>query len=237
MNNQNQILMVMCQDAFQNILKNDQIINQLEKEKYNQSLQFNQLMAILSKIYKINGVVVQALTPAVWSFLYSIDNAYTKKGKTVEHIDTDIFMYVISNGISNLGDDLILSASGFCVEHGIDYGETEYDIRNFIYLMFRPLEMFNSFSVLTESNEQTRFNADWVTKIVSVVCPLTNKTSDDVIFNMSLTECFYYMIQHARKYDDKNMIKRKNSDQIEAEIFKRTIELGKKYYEDNYVKK
>jgi len=40
---------------------------------------------------------------------------------------------------------------------------------------------------------------------------------------MSLTECFYYMIQNARKYDDKNMIKRKNSDEIEAEIYRRTL--------------
>ena len=192
-------------------------------------------MAILSKIYKINGVVVQALTPAVWSFLYSIGNAYTKKDKVVQKIDTDIFMYIISRGISNLEQDLIVSAAGFCEEHGIDYGQTEYDIRNFIYLMFRPLQMFNSYS--TESSEQVRFNADWITKIVSVVAPLTNKTSDDIIFNMSLTQCFYYMIQHARKFDDKGLIKRKNSDEIEAQIFKRTLELGKDYYQKNYVNK
>lgn len=229
------VMLAMQDDAFKIILQNDQVINELQKQKYNPNLEFNQLMAILSKIYKINGVVVQALTPAVWSFLYSIDNAYTRKGKVIEKIDTDIFMYVISNGISNLGEDLILSASGFCVEHGIDYGQTEYDIRNFIYLMFRPLEMLNSYSV--ESSEQIRFNADWVTKIVSVVCPLTNKTSDDIIFNMSLTECFYYMIQNARKYDDKGVIKRKNSDEIEAQIYRRTLQLGKAYYEANYNKK
>lgn len=229
------IMLSMQDDAFQEILKNDQIINELQKQKYNPNLQFNQLMAILSKIYKINGVVVQAITPAVWSFLYSIENAYTKKNKEIQKIDTDIFMYVISNGISNLGQDLVMSASGFCLQHNIDYEETKTDIKNFIYLMFRPMEMFNSYIV--ESSQQVRFNADWVTKIVSVVAPLTNKKSDDIIFNMSLTECFYYMIQNARKYDDKGLIKRKNSDEIEAEIFKRTLELGKQYYEKNYVNK
>lgn len=233
--NELDVMLAMQDDAFQEILKNDQIINELQKEKNNASLEFNQLMAILSKIYKINGVVVQALTPAVWSFLYSIGNAYTKKDKVVQKIDTDIFMYIISRGISNLEQDLIVSAAGFCEEHGIDYGQTEYDIKNFIHLMFRPLQMFNSYS--TESTEQVRFNADWITKIVSVVAPLTNKTSDDIIFNMSLTQCFYYMIQHARKFDDKGLIKRKNSDEIEAEIFKRTLELGKDYYQKNYVNK
>lgn len=233
--NELDVMLAMQDDAFQEILKNDQIINELEKEKNNASLEFNQLMAILSKIYKINGVVVQALTPAVWSFLYSIGNAYTIKDKVIQKIDTDIFMYIISRGISNLEQDLIVSAAGFCDEHGIDYGQTEYDIKSFIYLMFRPLQMLNTYE--TESTEQIRFNADWVTKIVSVVAPLTNKTSDDIIFNMSLTECFYYMIQHARKFDDKGLIKRKNSDEIEAEIFKRTLELGKDYYQKNYVNK
>lgn len=225
------LLLSMQDDDFQNILKNDPVIDELEKQKYNENFQFNELMAILSKIYKINGVLVQAVTPAIWAFLYSIGNAYTRKGKTIENIDTDIFMYIISNGISNLPDDLILTASGFCIEKGIDYAQTENDIKTFIYLMFRPLEMLNTF---TPENEQIRFNADWLTKIVAIVCPLTNKTSDDVIFNMALTECFYYLIQYARKFDDKGLIKRKNSDEIEAEIFKRTIDLGKEYYQKNY---
>ena len=101
--------------------------------------------------------------------------------------------------------------------------------------MFRPLEMLNNYAG-SNDNDEVRYNADWITKIVSVVCPLTNKTSDDVIYNMSLTECFYYMIQHARKFDDKGLIKRKNSAEIEAEIFRRTMELGQKYYDENYKK-
>lgn len=235
--NQLDVMLAMQDDAFKVILQKDEVINELEKQKYNPTLEFNELMSILSKIYKINGIVVQALTPAVWSFLYAIDNAYTKKDKVVQKIDTDVFMYVISNGISNLKQDLITSAAGFCDQHGIDYEQTESDIKSLIYLMFRPLQMFNSFINNSEDKQEVRFNADWVTRIVSVVCPLTNKTSDDVIFNMSLTECFYYFVQNARKYDDKDLIKRKNSDQIEAEIYRRTLDLGKEYYEKNYLKK
>jgi len=41
---------------------------------------------------------------------------------------------------------------------------------------------------------------------------MTNKTSDEVIFNMSLTEVFYYFVQMARKTDTNNLIKRLNSD-------------------------
>ena len=228
------VMLAMQDDDFKTILMNDEIINELEKQKYNPSLQFNELMAIFSKIYKVNGIIVQAITPAVWSYLYCIGNAYAVKDKKIQHIDTDIFMYIISNGITSIEDDLIADASGFCLKNGIDYEETEKDIKQFIYLAFRPLEMLDSYS--NSGNDEVRFNADWVTKIVSVVAPLTNKESTDIIFNMSLTECFYYMIQFARKFDDKGLIKRRNSDEIEAEIYKRTLELGKKYYQENYVR-
>ena len=57
-----------------------------------------------------------------------------------------------------------------------------------------------------ESNsdsEETRFNLDWLTGIVSIVSEQTNKDSDYIMFNMSLTECMYYVIQYARKNSDK----------------------------------
>lgn len=229
------VLMAMADDKFQKIIQSDEVIAELQKEKYNPRLEFNQLMAILSKIFKIGDVVVQAITPAVWSFLYCIENAYTKKNKQITKVDTDVFMYILSNGMSNLPQDLILESYNFCQKKGLNYKQVEYELKDMIYLMFRPLEMFNTYAV--QSAAQVRFNADWLTKLVAVICPLTNKKSEQVMFNMSLTECFYYMIQNARKYDDKNMIKRKNSDEIEAEIYRRTLQLGKKYYEDNYKNK
>ena len=235
MRNQLNIMLAMQDQQFQKILENDQVINNLEKEKYDETMQFQQLMSILSKIFKINGVIVQVLTPAIWSFLYCIGSPFTIKKKKVEKIDVDIFMHILSNGISNLSDDLISDAAGFCDKNKIDWKETQRDINTFIYLSFRPLEMLPI--TMLNTTEQVRYNSDWLTRLVAVVAPLTNKKSDDIIFNMSLTECFYYVIQNARKNDDKNLIKRKNSDQIEAEIYMRNLQLGKKYYQDNYQEK
>ena len=63
-------------------------------------------------------------------------------------------------------------------------------------------------------DEEVRYNSDWLTKIVSVVAPLTGLKPFDILYNLSLTECFYYYIQEARKHDTKNQIKRHNSAEI-----------------------
>ena len=98
-----------------------------------------------------------------------------------------------------------------------------------IKLAFRPLEMFPAIKA-----EEVRFNVDWLTRIVSMVCQMTNKSSDDVMLNMSLTEAFSYVVQYCRKDDVKYQIKRRNSDEVNREMYLRTLELGIKYYEENY---
>ena len=62
-----------------------------------------------------------------------------------------------------------------------------------------------------------------------MVCPLTGKTSDEVIYDMSLTECYYYRIQKARETDVAGNIRRRNSDEVNELIYRRTMELGEEY--------
>ena len=223
-----EIMLAMQDDAFAEIISNDPILQELEKEKFNHTDQFFQLMMILSKVFKINGVTVSCITPAIWSWLYCTKNAYAIR-ETPSQIDTDIFLYILHNGIKNIDDDYISAAAGFCEKNGIDYIEAQADLVNMIYLSFRPLEMLSG-----SSTDQPRFNADWLTQIVSVVAPLTGKKSDEIIFDMSLTQCFYYAVQMARKSDVEGRIKRRNSDEINAAIYQRTFQLGTEYYNKFY---
>ena len=93
------VMLAMQDDAFKVILENDELINDLEKEKYNASLEFNELMNVLSKIFKVNGVICQTITPAIWAYLYCIGNAYAVPGMKIENIDTDIFLYLLNNSL------------------------------------------------------------------------------------------------------------------------------------------
>lgn len=228
---ENDLLLAMTDDAFQEILQNDEELDRLEKEKNNPVDQYFEMMMICSKIFKISGVTVSCITPGIWAFLFSTGNAYAVSGKPITDIDTDIFIYLLSKGLKNVNKDYLQQAIGFCKLKGLDYAETQADLKTMIYLSFRPLEMLSMYS---GGKDEQRFNADWLTRVVSVVCPLTNKTSEDVIFNTSLTQCFYYFIQNARKYDTQGLIKRRNSDQINQAIYLRTMELGKEYYQKNY---
>ena len=226
-------LHAMLDDQFQVIIQNDEVLNDLEKQKNDKTDEFFQLMSIISKTFFIDGVACSVITPAIWSFLYCLGNAYAKQDREIEKIDTDVFIYLLHNGIIKADENIITNASGFCASKKIDYEVAKEDLKNLIYIAFRPLEMLSD---LPSSDEQQeiRFNADWLTKVVSVVAPLTNLTVNDIIYNLSLTQCFYYYIQQARKADVKHTIKRKNSDEINKMIYQRTMQLGQKYFQEHY---
>ena len=137
-------------------------------------------------------------------------------------------LYLLHNGIHSIDNDIIDKAHGFCASHGVDYRTAEADLKTLIYLSFRPLEMIPT-STSNQSGEKARYDADWLTHLASVVCPLTGKTSDAVIYDMSLTECYYYCIHKARETDVAGNIRRRNSDEVNELIYKRTMDLGKEY--------
>ena len=225
-----EITHAMLDDEFQKILEKDPILDELEKSKHDPKTGYFELMMALSKVFTVDGVTVSCITPAIWSYLYAIGSPYTQDGE-IHQIDTDIFLYILHNGIEKIDRDLVDNAAGFCEQHGINLDTAESDLRMLIYLSFRPLEMLAD---TTTHTDKPRFDLDWLTHIVSVVAPMTGKTSDQIIYDTSLCECLYYCIQKAREFDYKHEIRRRNSDEINGEIYLRTMELGRQYWEKNY---
>ena len=111
----------MMDDEFQDILTKDKILNDLEDLKNDKTDEFFELMSILAKTFLISGLSVGVITPAVWALLYCLGNAYTRGDKPVENIDTDIFLYVLHNGIKSVNEDIIKNAMGFCKLKNLDY--------------------------------------------------------------------------------------------------------------------
>ena len=227
MNNDIEVMRAMLDEGFQQILKDDPILDELEKAKYDAQSSFFELMMILSKTFTVSGVVVSCITPAIWAYLYAIGSPYAT-GEECHEIDTDIMLYLLHNGIHSIDSDIIDKANGFCASHNIDYRTAEADLKTLIYLSFRPLEMV-PVSTSNQSGEKARYDADWLTHLASVVCPLVGKTSDEVIYDMSLTECYYYCIHKARETDVAGNIRRRNSDEVNELIYRRTMELGEEY--------
>ena len=85
-----ELLQSMMDDQFQKILQEDVILNELEKEKFNTKNAFWEVRSILSPVFEIDGYKVSAITPAIWSVLYTLDNAYTNESEITD-FDTDLF--------------------------------------------------------------------------------------------------------------------------------------------------
>lgn len=226
-----EMLLAMQDDQFQKILQNDKILNDLEKEKNDAQSEYLQLISVLTKSYKICNISIQPLTPILWSFLYCVKNQFVIREKQPENIDIDVFIYLLHFGIKAIDETLFEKAKDFCKLNNINYLQAKYQILNVIYLAFRAFEM------LPHKDEQPHYNLDWLTRIVSLAVKMCGKDSEYIAFNMSLTECLYYVIQACRQGDIHNTIRRRNSDEVNEEMYKRTLELGKKYYEENYLNK
>ena len=226
-----QMLLVMQDDQFQEILRTDHILNQLQQEKNNKKLEYFQLMSVISKSFFIGGVNITPITPILWSFLYCIDNRFVTQSGQIRHIDIDVFFYLLHYGIKSISDDLFDKAKGFCTAKQISYDYARDQILQMIHLAFRPLQMFPQ--TQTQKTD-VKFNLDWLTKIVALCAKMTNKKSDQIMFDMSLTQVLSYVVQACRQGDVNDSIRRRNSDQVNEAMYKRTLELGKIYYQKNY---
>ncbi len=215
---------------FQAIVNSDKVLLELESRRHDQKIEFFSLMDVLRSTFDIGSVKVQPITPAIWAFLWATGNKYTRKMKEISDIDTDIFIYVLSNGISNLNcspSDLISLASGFCTAHGIEYADAKSELLYMVTLALHPLEMI---PVACVSSEEPEYDADWLTKICSIVSMQTGEKASEIMFNMSLGTCYYYYIQYRRQNDkDGHFIRKNTPDEIAKAIYERTMELAEDY--------
>lgn len=224
------MMLAMQDDDFQKILQEDKIIEQLEKEKFSTQDQYLQLMYVFSGEFEISEVRFKVLTLGMWCFLYSIKNAFTISEKATK-TDIDIFMYLLHHGYQGVSDQLFAQAQDFCEKNNISYETALKNIHKVISISFRPMELIPSVYI---TGQQNHFNLQWLTSVISSVCRYCNCTREYVLYKMSMVQAFYYLIQQLKENDTKNQIKRRNSAEIDAEIYKRTLQLGKKYYQEKY---
>ena len=227
-----QLIEVQADGRFDAVLDGDEILDALEAEKYNRFDEFAALTAVLGGRFSISGSSVdfEPITPAVWSILWMIENAFAT-GEHPSELDADLLLYLLHTGLDELPDLAVLPdiASGFCRRNGIDPDDAVYSSKQMIAVAFRPAEML---SACRSAGEEVRFDADWLTGIASVVCRETNFDADHVIFKLPLASCFYYCVQAARRHDTKHCIRRRSSSELSKEIYQRTMTLAEKFYRE-----
>lgn len=226
------VLLAMQDEEFQEILQGDAVLDRLEKEKFNPEDEYFELMMIFSGEVEFCNLRFKTLTLGMWCYLFSIQNSFALS-ETPTKKDIDIFLFLLQKGYGGVSENLYSDSLDFCLKNQIPYEKATEFIYKIIFISFRALEMLpNIFS----SEEKNRFNLEWMTFVLSTVCSSVNCSREFALYEMSLTEAFYYIVNDLKKNDTKNLIGRKNSDQINAEIYRRTLELGEEYFNKKYKK-
>ena len=214
---------------FQRIFATDKILDQLQAEKYNKQDEYFALLSVLNGKFVIGQYEVNAITPAIWSFLYISNSPFVNDVSKITPTDVDFVLYLLAKGLDEAGsspEEIYNNSIGFCQKNGIDVIEAIKTIIDLIKISFRPLKMF---PVTTKSiNAQPRFDADWLTGLVAKVHQVTGLKPKEIINQMSLTECCYYFAQYARMNSTQEIMMR-SDDEIITQMSMRTVDLILEY--------
>lgn len=206
---------------FQNILKSDDVIAELERSKESAPAEYENLLDILSIPSSVCGSPI-LLTPAVWGFLWAIESPYTRGNHPADK-DTDLCLFLLVNGIKTRNSGY----EGYCRKLGISPDDAYQRIKWIISRTFYPLNMLPPAASAEDGGAE--FGPLWLADIVSKTARMTNYPADHVAHKMSLAACFYYALVHVRENSPKNTVRKRTTAEIDSRIYKRTMELGEKF--------
>jgi len=219
---------------FQRIIKEDPVLIELGRTHIDRGEELLSLQEMFRGTLRIGDVIVQPITPALWSLLWCIGNRYTTDLQKIDELDTDVFMYLLALGVRRLDIEwelLPVKASGFCKAHNIDILDAVQELVQTINLAFRPLEMLPQ--AVAEDPEGRRFDAEWLAHLTATVARETNEPAREVMFDMPLSTCYYYYVNAMRRNDLKGLIRRPSSAEINQAILARVDELGEQFCKEH----
>jgi hypothetical protein len=89
---------------FQRRFAEDKILDDLEAEKYNPQDEYFALLTVLNGKFVIGQYEVNAITPAIWSFLYITKSPFVSGNiKQISKHDVDYILYILSKGLDDAG--------------------------------------------------------------------------------------------------------------------------------------
>lgn len=230
-----QIAALAGSQEYQNILKDDPILRELENSKYSTPGELANLFDLFGTPCSILGKPIQFLSPAVWAFLSALESPYTR-GKEPSEADTDLFFFLLCKGLKleNRQFTAIVEKSfGFCKNLGLDWNEVKKHLFGLINRTFAPLNMLPP-SPVDEGNK-TSFNSLWLAGIVSLTSRMTGLPVHSVMFDMPLSSCFYYNLVYIRENSPKRTVRPRTTSEIDKQIFDRTMELGAQFCKEHNI--
>lgn len=237
------LLILRDSQEFKQLLADDFILDELEKSRNKQNDKL-ELAAVrgggigIGKIANSNlpCLVVEPVTPAILSYLWEIESPFLgfSDGKVLSK-DVDIALYILDNG-KDLYTNKDLNISKIAVDsldytpkNGLNYETARDAIHGILQLGFSAYKMFPDIPTIdTQSKNITRYDADWITGIVSMVHAVTGLTPTEILWNTAMTSCGFYIAHYCRKNGMKNIGKRTDMETVKL-MMERTNDLCKEF--------
>lgn len=224
------ILKLTDDDIFLQRYDTDEVLNQLDKLKYNPFIQYNQFLLTLHQETQFFGVHFKPITLAMWSYLYIIKSPIIFEDKQITTVDIDMFFYLIETKDFSSLNTVLQKSLNFCSNYySLTDKQLQYVFQNLLKISFRVLNMFPKLRI--EGNKPV-FNVDWLTSIATKVAQVSNYNIQQVYNGISVCQAYYLFAQYCREKGSESIYLRTEDEIMQEEdlrscvlIVERLIEL------------
>lgn len=218
-----QVFNLLSDSQYQRRLKEDELINFLQGQQHDKSIELQQLLLAIYKKNIIGGMAFKPATLALFSYLYCLKSNIVFDMSKITKEDLDIFFYLLQtkNFTSDIAELFKLSFNYGERQYNLSYNEMMYVFNKLYKIEFKVFSLFPKGS---GGNEEPMLNVDWMINIVSKIKPMVSYTTEQLYNQISVSQIYYYLAHYRRMRGDNSIIPR-NSQEILDEIDTRTIDI------------
>ena len=217
---------------FQQFLAKDPEMQNLEASQINYDVEKAMLWETLGGTYRICGVEVSPITPAIWAFLWLTRNALCT-GKPPVLQDVANALYLLSHSLNGFH---FASFEENAREFAESINLTKEDIVTaweelveMVERMNSPLKMLPSAESASKSMEEPVFDTDWFLSVCSIAASEANVTLDEIATHYPLSAVYGLLVIRARKANPDSCISRHTPEYVGKRMLERTEELVEEF--------
>ena len=196
--------------GFSEFISNDPELDNLDAEKYSPAMELRMIGELSGSTYAIGTACLFPLSPLHLAYFWVLDNPFITHRRPKTQLDADIFLYILSSRtFSGSPQQLVVSAAGFCRDHGIMFEQACEEIREMLSVSFNPLTFHPK---NPGNNTAPVYDADWIAMITTSAAE-SARVSAIELMNYPLSAVLWYHTQTRRKLtNDSNSIRRRTPD-------------------------
>ena len=216
---------------FQQFLADDPEMQNLEASEIDYGVEKELLWETLGGTYKICGVEVSPITPAIWCFLWLTRNALCT-GKPPVMQDVANALYLLSHSLNGFHfDSFEENAREFAESNNLskdDLVTAWEEMVEMVERMNSPLKMLPSTKCASKTEEPV-FDTDWFLSVCSIAASEANVSLDEIASHYPLSAVYGLLVIRARKANPDSCISRHTPEFVGKRMLERTDELVEEF--------